>query len=679
MTKREILHILLASHSRELASKLETLLKEALPGQINFHWARSEKESIQYTLQHQLDVAFINDPINNSQTSKTVELLTQQAIVPVIALCSHRKHNLSPAELLKIGFSDILLKEDLTPRILKHSILVNLDRNNLLNNVKKNHKIKEKNINQKLVDICKTIPLGAWKLDHINNELTFSDKMQTALHLHHSIYNLSLTDFMRLVHPEDRKKIENFFNHTQRGETLSASFRLSPHHNHNKKDQHKNILLLTTPCQQNTEKNLVQGLQITLPENKNYKPGADRHQEIGEWFLDNALETLKELSGSASLPIFKQITRIQQETTRMQNSAEQKKNSHKEYAHTEYKPGKTHPKSDILKDLKDISALVDIYVKTSNDLTAYYILTRGIPNLNEFPFVINDITSLLEAYFKKKARAASIHAVIENLGGGDQIIMGNPGFLGFLFYNLIKAVIKIARPHSSATFRHEHKKSNTDQKVNCSLEITAQTQRILPDDLKLLNNIKNPQEIGKIVAEERGKTLTLSSMAICAIGLRLQENDIWFEQSRGGNLRISCKLYAKPKNSKAQNNIPIDNILLLEPYPPHQLLIQGKLINFFPQAQIDIFNDEKKMLAAVREKPYQALFISSSHLFSETIKKWLKNEYTSPAPLIFLHETHSKKEEAMVQKLERAHYIPKTFSFDTLKTIKITQTIDLLH
>ncbi len=363
----------------------------------------------------------------------------------------------------------------------------------------------------------------------------------------------------------------------------------------------------------------------------------------------------------------------------MQNFTGQEESSHEEYARTENNSKKLNAKNDILKGLKDISTLVDIYVKTSNDLTAYYILTRGIPNLNEFPFVINDITSLLEAYFKKKARAASVQAIIENLGGGDQVIMGNPGFLGFLFYNLIKAVIKIARPHSSATFRHEHKKLEADQKVNCTLEITAQTQRIYPDDLKLLNSIKEPHEIGQIIAEERGKALTISSMAICAIGLRLLENDIRFEQSRGGNLRISCKLYAKSQTYREQNAMSIDNILLLEPYPPHQLLIQGKLINFFPQTQIDIFDDEKKMFTAVREKTYQALFISSPHLFSEPVKKWLENEYTSPAPLIFLYETHSKKEEAMVQKLKRAHYIPKTFSFDTLKTIKITQTIDLLH
>ena len=676
MKKREILHILLASHSRELASKLETLLKEALPGQINFHWARSEKESIQYTLQHQLDILFMSDPANNAQTSKTIELLTHRATIPVIALCSYTKQNFRPFELLKIGFSDLLLKEDLTPQLLRHNILTNLARNELLSSHEKPEKTKGQDVNQELIDICKNIPMGIWKFDYTNNELTFSDKMQAALNLHQSIYNLSLTDFMRLVHPEDRKKMEAFFSHAQREKTFSTSFRLSAHH---KKDQHKNILLLAAPSQKNAEKNLTQGLQIILPENENRKPGNDRYQEIGEWFLDNALETLKEVSGSASLPIFKQITRIQQEAARMQKLAERTKKPEEEYTPIENSLKKINTESIILKGLKDISTLVDIYVKTSNDLMAHYILTRGIPNLNELPFLIDDITSLLEAYFKKKARVASIQAVIENLGGGKQVIMGNPGFSGFLFYNLIKAVLKIARPHSSATFRHEHKKSESGRRVNCTLEIIAQTEKIHSSDLKLLNSIKEPHEIGGLIASEKSKILTLSSMAICAFGLRSQENDIQFEQNKGGTLRISCKLYAKPQSSRAKDNMAIDNILVLDPYAPHQLLIQGKLINFFPQANIDVFDNEEKMLATVKEKIYQVIFISSSYLSSGLIKKWQENERTLQTPLVFLYETHSKKEEAMVQKYKQAYYIPKTFSFDDLKTIKTTQTIDLLH
>ena len=613
----------------------------------------------------------MDEPSHNVQTSKIIKLLTSKTNAPIIALCTYKKQNLSPFELLKIGFSDLLLKEDLTAGLLKHNLLTNLARNELTECREKPKKLEEKGIRKEFVDICKTIPLGLWKFDHTNNQLNFSGKMQEDLNLHPSIYNLSLTDFIRLVYPEDQKKVELFFRHLQNKRTTSTTFRFSLPY---KKGQHKNILLLAAPGPQNAGKDFTQGLQIILPKKENLISDDDRHREIGEWVLNNALETLKEVSGSASLPIFKQITRIQQKVGQMQKGVEP---TDETSSHSENLTKEVAGKNAMLKGLKDMSSLVDIYVKMSNDLMAYYMLTRGIPHLNELPFVIEDITSLLEAYFKKKARMASVRPVIENLGGGKQVILGNPGFSGFLFYNLIKAVIKITQPHSTATFRHQHKKSDSGKIIHCTLEISAQTEKIHPDDLKLLNTIKGTKEIGKTATKDKEKILKLVPMAICAIGLRSQGNSISFKQSPGGNLFISSKLYAETLEVK--DHTSAEHILLLEPYAPRQLLLQSKLLNFFPQARIDIFDDENKMLAAARQKSWNLIFISSSYLRSDAFRKWLEDERTPQTPLVFLYQIHNKREAEIIQKLEQTYYLPKTFTFEALKAIQTDQTIDLLN
>ncbi len=653
MKKREVFHILLTSHSRQLASKVEILLKDALPGQINFHWARSEREGIQYALRHQTDLIFMDEPPHGKQMEKTLKWLRGDTQIPVIALCPYGKGTQSPMDLLKAGFSDLLPKKELSAELLKHSITVNLAREALRAKNKDLQIPMGEESKSELAAICQNIPMGVWRYDFENKKIEISRNMQAALNLHQSIYQLEFADFERLAQPQDQKNIADFFSEQRDDDKWALFFRLASDQENSKP---KRMLLLAAPnlAKNKSEKDFLIGLQIPLPEDKTIGAGVDRVQEIGEWFLTSALKTLKNISGAASLPIFKQITRIQEQATL----------------------GKA-----VLKEFKEISTLVDIYVSTSNDLMAHYILTRGIPSVGTLPFAIEDITSLLEAYFRKRCSSTGIKPEIKNLGNTDNVIIGSPGFIGFLFYNMIKALLKSAKPKTTALFQHEHKKlNNQSDMIACSFVMEAETKPLHPNDLKLLNSIKDAEELSRLCEKNKDQILNLTSFAIGAFSLRKAGNTIEFKQDKKGRLQIICRLYAPTLESlDAKYDIPVNNILLAEHYAPHQLLIQNNLINIFPHAYTDVFHSMKEAIHALRNKQYQLLFVYSSAIAFEYVTEWLKARGPESPPLVFLYEKYNKEEEQVANQYEQTYYLPKNFSAKDLEPVITFKNVNLLH
>ncbi len=624
--------ILFVGADRELASKLEFLLKGIDALDVVFHWARTSREGLLYVSDFFTDVVFIDPSLTKAKTARYLNLLKANLSSSALFLALGEANSTrSIARLLEMGFHTVLLKEDLHPSLLVHVLRMSEARRVLAERVSQRGRSHEDELQGLLPELCKHFPMGVWRFDLSTNSLEVSRVLQSILQLHQSIYTLPLSDFLRLVHPEDREAVRLFFLRDLEGENRFLFYRLVLDESRTQK-----MLLLSSEFSREAEE-VVFGIQMELPDFAQSKAPVNKLRELSEWFLTHALNTLKHMSGSASLPIFKQITAIQQRKYLQDQPSVQ--------------------------ELRNISTLVDIYVTTTNDLMSHYVLQRGIPETPSLPFVIDELSSLLESYFKRKADNASLHHQVKKRGDTSVRIIAQPGLIGFLFYNIIKGAIKLALPNSPAFFKHFHEKSG--DVLICDFILQVKGKKVCKENQDLLKRIKDLAELEAIKLEGQEKAMALTSIAIGIVGLRKAGAKVRLNFTVRGRMIIKVRVYAPVflENSPGMEALLFnpERILLWEPHAPHQLLVQNKLIQVFPHAEVDVCSDFEQVKARLRNTPYNLLLFYRQAMFQSEVEVWLAERFPGAPPLIFLTTTPNEDDRKRIEKYRNVHLFPTDF------------------
>ncbi len=640
--------VLLVSSDKELASKLELLLKEAHEGQVFFHWVRTSNSAIQEAKDFPVDAIFIDNSLTRAKTATYLQLL-KELVAPstlFFSLCEF-SHERTLQKILEMGFDEVLPKTDLNATLLRHAIRIGKVRKEMQPTALQGLGMDERDLQTLLPDLCKHLPIGVWKFDFSINQLEVSRTSQALLQLHQSIYTLPLSDFLRLVHPEDREAVRDFFSRIQKREKTFLFYRLSLD-----RRQSKKMLLMRCDEAESSENTLL-GIQMEFADSANGQEAFDKVREISEWFLQHAVNILKNMSSSASLLIFKQITAIQQQTRSNTNG------------------------NSSWQDLKNISTLVDIYVTTTNSLMSHYVLQRGFPSIPALPFVVADLTALLESYFERKAKHAFLKAQVKQRGNVQVQIIAQPGLMGFFFYNLIKGAIKIALPNTSALFKHEHEEVNGI--MVCDFTLQLKVKSICSKNQHLLACIKNIDELQNLHIENKEDAMALTSLAIGIVGLRSAGAKLQVLFGTKERLVIKTKIYAPVFSSNPPaNQLPLhepERILLLEPYAPHQLLIQNKLIQAFPHVNIDVFSSFEEAREQMQKKQYDLLLFYRQSMFMEEVQKHLLMRKADMPPLIFIASAPEEKEKKLLQQYPQVHLLSKDFDPEQLTQILSAQPV----
>ena len=639
--------ILFVGSDKELASKLEVLLKEIDSLEVFFHWARTSREGLQYVSDFLTDVVFVDPSLTKARTAHYIDLLKRSLSSSALFLAlGNANSTKSIARLLEMGFHTVLFKKDLHPVLLGHVLRMSEARRTLAERNDQQRQVNEDALQAMLPELCNQVPIGVWEFDFSTNRLKVSRILQAVLQLHQSIYALPLSDFLRFIHPEDREAVRLFFLRPMPEKNRFLFYRWVLDENRTKK-----MLLLSSEFSGKQE-GVRYGIQMELPTFRQDQVPNNQLISLSEWFLSHALDVLKQMSGSASLPIFKQITAIQQGKYMMENS--------------------------FMKEFKNISTLVDIYVTTTNDLMSHYVLQRGIPETPSLPFVIDDLASLLESYFERKAENASLNLRIQKRGDTSVKIIAQPGLIGFLFYNMIKGAVKLAQPNTSAFFKHFHEKSGGV--MICDFILQVKGSSICKENQKLLKAIKTLAELEFLKIEEQAQSMALTSIAIGIVGLRKTGAKIQLNFNDRGRMIIKVRLYAPVFLSDAGKSETLcfnpERILLWEPYAPHQLLVQNKLIQIFPHAVVDTFSHFEEVMERLENVSYSMLLFYHQAMFQQEVKAWLARRQQEAPPLIFLAALSDEESSRPMEKYNNVYLFPKKFGAKEFAKVFSPQAVE---
>lgn len=157
-----------------------------------------------------IDVVLLDLSLPDSQGFKTLgRFLDKIAQLPVVVMTGVNNEIIGN-QAIKAGAQDFLVKGQFEGRLLGRVIRYSIQR------FRDKQKLEEEKRELMLTDNVKSkvqqiIGFGNWELDIVSQEMTWTEEVYRIFGMQHNSYATGVSDYLRLVHHEDRETVELFF------------------------------------------------------------------------------------------------------------------------------------------------------------------------------------------------------------------------------------------------------------------------------------------------------------------------------------------------------------------------------------------------------------------------------------------------------------------------------------
>lgn len=205
-------------------NKIQILIIEDNPGDANLVRIYMKRAGIKYDLYHaetfyegvelaeenHIDLVLLDLSLPDSQGFKTLTtFLGKFPKLPVIVMTG-LNDEIVGNQSVKAGAQDFLVKGQFNDNLLGRVIRYSLQRHKTqlkLEQYAKSLSISEK----RYIEAQEMAHFGNWEMDIVTNEMKWTDEVYRIFGYHPQSLSPSLSDYLDLIHIEDREKVENAF------------------------------------------------------------------------------------------------------------------------------------------------------------------------------------------------------------------------------------------------------------------------------------------------------------------------------------------------------------------------------------------------------------------------------------------------------------------------------------
>lgn len=191
------------------AALIRIYLEEvALP--YNLLHATHLKNGLQLLYEQDVDVVLLDLTLPDSDRRHTLKQFLEKAPeVPVIVMTGY-KDEIVGIQSVRAGAQDFLVKGEFDGRELARCIKYSLQRYNQQSKLMRTAKALSLN-QEDYRDVQQMAKIANWDMDIVTNTMKWTEDMFNMLEIQQPYFQPTLTDYLHLVHPEDRKAVEHFF------------------------------------------------------------------------------------------------------------------------------------------------------------------------------------------------------------------------------------------------------------------------------------------------------------------------------------------------------------------------------------------------------------------------------------------------------------------------------------
>lgn len=603
----------------------------------------SLREGLQIIQDNQISLVLLDLSLADSTGFNTLRhYLRESPQVPVIVMTGLNDQKVG-LEAVRAGAQDYLIKGDFDARRLIICIRHSLERFRQQSAIR-NETEGLKKQQQAMETIKELVVIGDWLMDIVNNSMTWSKEIFRIFEIPQNSFNPTLSDYLDLVHREDKDLVRSFINKAvNEEESGPIEHRILL----NNRIIKQLSLRTRMKFDQKTNKVLLQGIvqDITPQEKPDPEPPAE---------------------GSKEGPVAGEITDPSQTSSIIQKISYNIRTPLSAVVHLLYLLEQTslsNRQGQLLQDLK----------------TAIDDLSFTLSNLVNLSLLSNDQITTSQEHFRPLSILESIKRVL--LFKADQgqydidffidpninfSIVGDSNQLGQLFFCLTELAFLHSQDQHLIQFR-----CITDQPEGSPENLLVQLEYLgKAPDWPSTEDQPTTQEMMDLIApaelsQNRDRLLGIAFLRLCqqlAATPRTQVKD-------GRviiNLKIPVELSDQDEGElKTAPSEPV-NILLVEDHPMHQIATKQILVSWSELVDVVVAGNGKESLAKAKQEEFDIVLMDLQMPVMDGMTAATALRQTSSVPIIALSASTSKQEEDRCYEIGINDYLAKPFQPEDL-------------
>ncbi len=181
--------------------------------------AETLHEAFEQIQNRTIDLVLLDLSLPDSQGFKTLGRFIEKVPHLPVVVMTGINNEIIGNQAIRAGAQDFLVKGQFEGRLLGRVIRYSLQR------FRDKQKLEEEKRELMLTDNVKSkvqqiIGFGNWELDIVSQEMTWTDEVFRIFGMQPYSYSTGVSDYMRLVHHEDREHVENFFDDVAKNANL---------------------------------------------------------------------------------------------------------------------------------------------------------------------------------------------------------------------------------------------------------------------------------------------------------------------------------------------------------------------------------------------------------------------------------------------------------------------------
>lgn len=207
-------HILLIEDNLVDIALIQSYLRDASFTH-RLHKAKSLQEGLDLIRHNTIDIILLDLALDDSAGFNTLRMLLQEVpAIPVVVLTGTSNEVLG-MQIVRAGAQDYLVKGNFDGKQLMRAIRHSMKR--FKSQVELRKELWEAQRRDKRYQLLHSLlQIGSWEMDLLENRMQWSPEMFHLLGYHLNSFEPKLTDYLRIVHLEDRDAIKDFFQEAMR-------------------------------------------------------------------------------------------------------------------------------------------------------------------------------------------------------------------------------------------------------------------------------------------------------------------------------------------------------------------------------------------------------------------------------------------------------------------------------
>lgn len=633
MNTRNRIPILLIDNHPEDARLIHAYMEDA---GIKYELQQADTlyEGLSLLSRKQFELVLLELNLPDSSGFKTITTyLKRIARVPVIII-TDTSNEVIGNQAIKAGAQDFLVKGQFDQRLFGRSVRYALQRSRIL--LKLQAQASELEINKKRFQEAQEMArFGTWEMDLVSNALTWSDEVFRIFSFPKGSSVPSYPEYLSYIHPEDRERIENFFESVAKEGSHPAL-------------EHR-ILLNGINLRYLT----IQG-KVQVDETS------------GKIFLVGRMQDITERKRSEKLIIEKNISsktaRIQEEV--LADLGFQIRTPLSSVVNLLFLMGNTGMSELQESYIKNLKISVEDLSLSVNNLMNFSVMVSDHVKVEEEEFNIREFIKGTKNVLDIKADNTGVKLFIEMDEKLPEKIVSDPRKLTQILYNLTDHAIKRSEAGGSVMIRVASSEPSAT-KMKLQFRVKDAGKRIPSNEIQeLLESEKLLLETNPEALEDQSQKQKLA-IAIVSKLTRMMNGDLQIGKDPENGTEFSTEIPVRilPHSRLGDGTRPESpmKILLVEDHFLNQMATRKVLTSWSEHITVDIAENGQIAIDKFREYGYDLILMDIQMPVMNGLDAARKIREISDVPIIALTANSTKQEQDKCLKIGMNDYLSKPF------------------